>query len=221
MGAALKRPFYMTGSMLVRRVVRMGPKFVCGICRTHHKEPYTANDCLHSCWHEVRSSAAYVPVRRMSNTQYACIYCLRSYQTPNHAMSCAADCTQIMGLTEYNTSVDGRPRKRGTDSFGKIIPIAKAKVKPVPALPAPMIATPPPKKVEPQPVPTPVQTAPAPLASAAAAEAPLEIAHVEVKRKNGRVKKFERSGSKYVCEVCNEKFFTKAEVEACFEAHPD
>ena len=224
MGAAKNRPYHMTGSMLVRRVVRMGPKFVCGICRTHHKEPYKANDCLHTCWHEVQSSAAYVPVRRMNNIHFACIYCLRSYQTPNHATSCAADCTRTMGITDFNsTPVPGRRRKRGTETISNVVPIVKAKVEvpaPAPVLPPPVVAAPPPAPIE-QPKAPPAPIATVPLASAAAA-APSDGSGAEVKlRKGNRVKKFDRAGSKYVCEVCNQKFFTKTEVEACFDAHPD
>lgn len=129
-----------------------------------------------------------------------------------------------MGITDYSTTAhDARPRKRRDEGLARVIPIAKAKPKPAltpPTLPPPAIAVPPPP-TEPEPVPDPVPSIAPPLASAAAAEAPLESSSAPVKRKAGRVKKFERVGSKYVCEVCNQKFFTKNEVEACFEAHPD
>lgn len=33
--------------------------------------------------------------------------------------------------------------------------------------------------------------------------------------------KFKRDGAKYVCAKCKAKFFTKDEVEKCFDAHID
>lgn len=223
MGAAKKRPFYMIGSMLVRRVVRLGPKFVCGICRTHHKAPYEANNCLHACWRDVKSSASFVPVRRMNNIYYACIYCLRSYHTPDDAATCAADCNQTMFITDYSTNQLDRGRSPySNDPVSNVIPIAKPTVKPAPAaVRQPTVLTVPSVPIEHSPPPV-LNIAAAPLASAAAAEVPSDFLETEVKhRKGNRVKKFDRAGSKYVCEVCKEKYFTKTEVEACFDAHPD
>ena len=31
---------------------------------------------------------------------------------------------------------------------------------------------------------------------------------------------FYRDGARYVCKVCNEKYFTKGEVMTCFNGHP-
>ena len=31
--------------------------------------------------------------------------------------------------------------------------------------------------------------------------------------------KFKRDGAKYVCNTCKEKFFSKGDVEACFDGH--
>ena len=36
-----------------------------------------------------------------------------------------------------------------------------------------------------------------------------------------RTKRFERVGSKYECIICHVKYFTKDEVEACFNGHED
>ncbi len=32
-------------------------------------------------------------------------------------------------------------------------------------------------------------------------------------------KKYFRDGAKYVCKVCKKKYFTKVEVEQCFDSH--
>lgn len=34
-------------------------------------------------------------------------------------------------------------------------------------------------------------------------------------------KKFFRDGARYVCTKCKSKFFTKLEVEACFDSHEE
>ncbi|MFK7872784.1 MAG: hypothetical protein AB8C84_06370 [Oligoflexales bacterium] len=34
-----------------------------------------------------------------------------------------------------------------------------------------------------------------------------------------REKKFLRDGAKYVCKTCKKKYFSKSEVEACFDSH--
>lgn len=41
--------------------------------------------------------------------------------------------------------------------------------------------------------------------------------------KNEKVKshKFKREGAKYMCTKCKEKYFSKDEVEKCFDAHED
>lgn len=222
MTAANVRPFRMTGSMLVRRIVRVGPKFICGICRTHHKEPQKANNCLYNCWHDVKSVSPIIPVRRVTNLiQFACIYCLRSYDHQHHATTCAADCFKTMKLTYYNGAPipDGR-LKRNWGPQPAPAPIAK-QVAPAPVakiIPTPIpVVNPPPVVVK---APEPVAVSPQPETQATA---PLEstAGGANVKRKNGRTKKFERAGAKYVCEVCQEKYFTKSEVEACFEGHPD
>lgn len=41
-----------------------------------------------------------------------------------------------------------------------------------------------------------------------------------VKYRESGQKPFIRDNARYVCTVCNQKFFTKSEVEACFESHP-
>jgi hypothetical protein len=35
----------------------------------------------------------------------------------------------------------------------------------------------------------------------------------------GGDKKFFRDGAKYVCDICKQKFFTRVEVEKCFDNH--
>jgi transposase-like protein len=33
--------------------------------------------------------------------------------------------------------------------------------------------------------------------------------------------KFSRDGARYVCKKCKQKYFTRVEVEACYDSHKD
>lgn len=84
---------------------------------------------------------------------------------------------------------------------------------------APTASAPPPKKEVATPAavapsePPPSEPPPSP-----APESELED-YMKYKRKPGQ-KPFSRDGARYVCNACNNKFFTRSEVERCFERHP-
>lgn len=227
MGTANIHPYHLQGSMLVRRIVRLGPKFVCGICRTHHSEVHKANTCLYTCWCSIKSHAPFTAVRKRNLIQYACIYCLRSYQTPSHACDCAFDCSKDVDITEYSISSGGNRRPKvvsppvikQTEIDTKPVVVAK-QVAPATVVGIAKTATIVAKPAVPETVAQPIPTIGLPPAAETGAETGAEDDKKKL-RKAGRTKKFNRAGAKYVCEVCLEKYFTKSEVEKCFEAHPD
>ncbi len=211
-----------SGSMLVRRVVRMGSTYICGICRSHHKEAYDANQCLDMCWKEVKSCVPYLPFRRLHSTEFACIYCQRSYSESHLAAQCASDCSAMMEITDYEGDIVTAGHDERLESIRR-----PKKVKP-----ALKIADAPPLQVIPEKVEVaqaapieapsvPIVTAPPP--QQATETDPSAEGSVAKKRKIPRdlTKRFERVGSKYECIICHVKYFTKDEVEACFNGHED
>lgn len=63
--------------------------------------------------------------------------------------------------------------------------------------------------------------------NADAANVPLEPAEelaaaaAKTKKKKRPAEMFYRDSAKYACTICNERYFTKNEVTACFEKHDD
>jgi hypothetical protein len=79
--------------MMMRRIIRNGDFFICGICRTKHSSQNQAASCLVTCWKMLLERAPWVvEVRGIGKYPYACAYCQRGYATPEQAHSCAQDC---------------------------------------------------------------------------------------------------------------------------------
>jgi hypothetical protein len=230
MGNPSFRPFQIrgsmlmrNGSMLVRRVIRLGSTYICGICRGHHKEAYDANQCLDMCWKEVKSCVPYLPFRRLHRTEFACIYCQRSYAEAHLATQCASDCSAIMEITGYDGNIPGAVKTHNHEHINR-----RRKLKPVPKI----VETPPVQVVAARvevPQPSPIETPVVPIV--AALPPPAFAPEIETsgsertakakKPPRDRTKRFERVGSKYECIICHVKYFTKDEVEACFNGHED
>lgn len=88
------------GSLMMRRVLRQGEAYICGICKSRHASPSQANACLHTCWLAVLDRAPWVvEVRAMGKLPYACSYCQRGYSTAEQAHSCAQDCLRKISKT--------------------------------------------------------------------------------------------------------------------------
>jgi len=78
---------------MLRRIIRKGEKFLCGICRSIHTSQSHAMGCLTSCWKQLLERAPWVvEVRTIGKHSYVCAYCQRGYFEPEQAHACAQDC---------------------------------------------------------------------------------------------------------------------------------
>lgn len=211
MGAALSMQMTRAGS--IRRVVRRGRLYICGICRRHFDDLHEAQSCVAQCWSDVLSLDPVIVKLRGPLTAFRCRFCARDFATRGLARQCAVDCRDrrvaLEALERELDELDGdkpprRPRPRPVKLQGVKPPPrpavkAKAPVAAEAALPNPIAAD----------------------ATAPAAAAPVQSdAAPEGKEKKKKPKDmFYRDGARYVCQVCHAKYFTKDEVVKCFEAH--
>jgi len=79
--------------LMMRRIIRNGHMFICGICRTKHSSQGHAASCLVTCWKMLLERAPWVvETRGIGKQPYACAYCQRGYATPEQSHTCAQDC---------------------------------------------------------------------------------------------------------------------------------
>ncbi|SMF33904.1 hypothetical protein [Pseudobacteriovorax antillogorgiicola] len=191
---------------IFRKIFRHGHYFLCGICRTEYHNRVDANNCLNHCWYALKEQYPLIVVRDFVHGRlFRCQYCFRLYKTEDAGLECARRCT------------DGREKRHVQEQLASDLPISVKPrrkfrlVKMVPqeetlqAAPAPTPQAPPPPEPEP--------------------EIPEEPAVKEptiIKRhKSEFPKNWIRDGAKYKCKFCNELYYTKVEVEKCFNDHFD
>ncbi len=79
--------------LMMRRILKNGDFYTCGICRSNHTSQAHAMSCLQTCWRLLLERAPWVvDVRSIGKQPYACSYCQRGYATAEQAHSCAQDC---------------------------------------------------------------------------------------------------------------------------------
>ena len=218
MGALKIQPILPRPSIVVRRVLHQEGKFLCGICRQKHKFNKNAASCLKKCWSKVQTGPGILLFRKLATLEFACIYCLRSYQDQKTAHACAKDCcTHLQIANPYTDSL--APARQLRDWQQPLFVVdpqhdaaAQSLKKTLDALdesskPTAPTALAPNRNLLPQAEESPSRDE----SSADKSKAP--------RAPKDRTKMFERHGAKYVCIVCKEKFFTKEEVEACFNKH--
>lgn len=205
----------------VARVLKQGSYFVCGICRKPHTRKEEGNACVNKCFTALTSGSLVVHTRQWGRDVFRCKLCTRTYAQVEPCQACANEC-----LTRMQGKLPPMPRLLPNGTYAPQADTPSAPRKPItrapaptpaprmappkivarPAAPAP-VAAPPPVAAAPELEPTP----PPPTAEAEAPKAP--------KKPRDRTKKFHREGAKYVCQECSSKYFTKVEVEACFDKH--
>ena len=166
--------------LMMRRVLRSGEFFVCGICRTHHATSVGAGTCLQTCWKPLIDRAPWViEVRGFGKQQFACSYCKRGYPNSQQAHACALDCVNKMAPASANGRVE--PRQRIQRAFKKTI--SKSNFQ---SSVGSMIAR---RKL------------------------------IDTRFESDGNQKPITDDSAAVCSVCNAKYPTKAEADACFATH--
>lgn len=199
----------------VSRTLKQGLYFVCGICRKPHGSKEKGNACVNKCFASFTAGNLVAVTRQWGRDSFRCKLCTRTYALEEPAQLCATGC-----LSRMQEKLPPMPKMRPDGTYAVQADAPRAQRKPV------VRAAPPPPAPRPQvqrapqaPKPS-VVSAPAPAPEVAAAPPPPPEVKVK-KPPRDRTKKFHRDGAKYVCQECNVKYFTKAEVEVCFDGHPD
>ena len=230
MPLAFKRNQFF-GYTAMRRVVRRGSEFICGVCRSSHAGPSHANDCLRSCWSRYTATPV-ESLKKKSSILWRCRCCHREYSVQEQAGKCALECSGQLKMSYYSLSVTeadlSENANRRVMAPQSRLSLAKSVIKGT-ATASPKLHMNPgggkvPKTYAPELTPdidlvsgmTSNDTAKTIMKS----PEPTPKIEAKTQKPKDATKKFIREGARYVCVVCNTKFFTKNEVEACWEVHP-
>ena len=81
------------GAGTIRRVVRQGHVFLCGMCRDSFDNFSDAISCVRHCWEEVLLLDPVIERRFPAKTvMFRCRFCARDHETHELADHCAKDC---------------------------------------------------------------------------------------------------------------------------------
>jgi hypothetical protein len=209
---------------IIRRVVRVEGRFVCGLCRSFYDHPSDAHECLSSCWQETLAMDPVIVKRDRGRLLLRCLFCARDYDNRSAALRCADECkrqklrkamaeSKIIGDENFHTNK--RPLRKLRPVIVPLTPVKKklknSKAEINQEQPAEVVLE-------------------ASVTTADANESPIvadvtsapekdESKNVESTKKKKPSEVFYRDQAKYVCTVCHEKYFTKLEVSNCYDAH--
>ena len=116
MPLAFKRNQFF-GYTAMRRVVRRGSEFICGVCRSSHAGPSHANDCLRSCWSRYTATPV-ESLKKKSSILWRCRCCHREYSVQEQAGKCALECSGQLKMSYYSLSVTEAEAKVVNDFQG-------------------------------------------------------------------------------------------------------
>lgn len=219
-------PFHMRAGA-IKRVLRRGQHFLCGLCRSAYADESDAVGCLTECWSDLLRLDPVMPRRRGLSTIFRCRFCARDHATRQEADACAQECrgrqqARHDAELELYAALDVLPaprkfkRRASTQTMLVAAPLRR---KPSVAAPAQAVTTSQTANDS-----KPISAGSASVAgNQAAAEAPVAtkgpsaVAAPPAKKKGD--KPFFRDGAEYVCHGCSKRYFTRLEVTNCFESH--
>jgi hypothetical protein len=221
-GVGVAKQYTPNRNSPIKIVYRQGKKFVCGMCRNTYQSAKEAKSCLRDDIERMVNLQPVQVVKRGDEIAYRCSICARDYDNHEQAFSCARECKYELDkkrvLEEKITGIPLKPPD--LKKFTKRAPVAisiqqvtklSLKRKDLEHKPASIDES----------VKAPTQLEELTSAEAKGAEksaAPQASKKPAAKVINDR-EKFYREDAKYVCSSCNKKFFTKIEVEQCFDGH--
>ncbi|WP_176736282.1 hypothetical protein [Oligoflexus tunisiensis] len=209
----------------VRRVIKQGHAYICGMCGSRHSSEAQAEACLKACIKRYLEQSSVQNRTEKTGVAYRCPYCKRVYEKMMQAKDCARNCRD-----EIQKKIDAEARYKKTQTKGEKLKTLAAfaggehNLPPVKspaarAEPAPQARA---SETIPEADPRPTQAAPAARHEAPAAqptEAPVEEPLKPVHPAEGS--KFERNGNTYRCFVCHQKYKKYQEAISCFDRHRD
>ncbi|MCX6128269.1 MAG: hypothetical protein NTX25_04295 [Proteobacteria bacterium] len=195
---------------IIRKVICRDEVYVCCICRSDYKSKIEANNCLNQCWFDVQE--LYPVVVRKLNVRkvvFRCHFCCRDYSDDMEALNCARRCLNAANKQHIKEQLINELPIEAPNRRPSRLRLVTAKPQAAPPKSKIKARS---KKASPQNNTTPEdKSAPA-----------VEKTYIEKRRKKSAFPKhWVRADAKYQCKYCNQKFFTKMEVEACFNGHFD
>jgi hypothetical protein len=207
----------------VRRVVKQGLFYICGMCGARYGSEAQADACLKACIKRYMDQSAVQDKTEKSGKVYRCTYCKRVYEKMIQAKECARTCKDEI---QKKIEAEARYKKTQTveEKLKKLAAFAGGEhnLPPVKA-PAPRPDAPPPARA---PAKKSKDTAPAAAAKARrpeleeapSMEGPAE-SHDDAPVHPAEGSKFEREGNTYRCHTCHQKYKKYQEAIACYDRH--
>lgn len=242
-------PFGKRSSVAIRRVLRQGDRFTCGVCRKVYGREADAETCLAQCLHaHLNPSTAIVAEVAGASKRYRCHFCKRLHDDKERAKQCAAACkakSQAAIAAEAAVKVAAAPvsqpspmlmptaapkKKRATVRVGqdhkylrdgrKLVCRKCNAEHPNLDLVIACYDGHPAKVKGDAAVATPRPAAPARDESTSTpAVAAAPEPAPAAPAPPSDDHKFSRDGARYVCRGCKKKFFTRGDVGQCFDSH--
>lgn len=199
---------------VVRKVFRQNGEFICGICRQHHDRRENAFKCLDQCWNEVLQSTPVVGTFRGRNKAFKCRFCCRVYIEEKEAMACAMECIELRKSQHYASMKIAKVPANKFHSRAKyhFVSFQKGEIKSdyVSRFNLRRKGTSSAVQVE-----THIEE------ENDSTEETKDTVAPPKKTKADYPKPFIRNHAKYECMYCHELYFTKIEVDKCFNGHFD
>jgi hypothetical protein len=192
---------------------------------------------VRSCWSEFLAGDPVLKRRRGEGDVWRCRFCARDHDSQASARRCAAECKEKhLALHDLEVSETddgsaaaggpkGRPLRAATRAYVPLraVPVArtlksKSRSSPEEAEASTSVTTESAAEATTASSAKPVSTAKA-TEGAAPAPTKAEAGAAKPAKKKKHDGSFYRDGARYVCSECNEKYFTRVEVQACFDKH--
>lgn len=175
----------------VPRLIRQDATMFCGICRTKYFTRQEAIDCVEKCMPSFFESHCVSSVQSGNSTAYKCDICGTMFASKAKADSCNHHC-QEKARRNLEEAKGELSQKHGNEATS-----------------AASVAVTDKKKSD----------APSGQSKPAAAAKPAANENSSFAKRSGQ-KPFFRDGARYICTACKKKYFTKNEVEDCYDSHP-
>ena len=112
----------------VKRLLKRGRIWICGMCRNEYKKKISSEKCLKRCIEVSLQQAGTYPVSTKFGWKHKCSICNRIYDDKNMADKCVAQCKKDYSLRQKNSDKAAERPRLGAD--GKPAKIEELKRKP-------------------------------------------------------------------------------------------
>lgn len=217
----IQRQKHKLGSLpVVRKIFRQGSEYICALCRRCYTNEPEALQCLNRCWTNTISLPPVVQIFKKSKESFKCRYCSRSYDLEKKALDCANDCLGHRKECHRNDIKIYKLPVESIEHHQFSLNVQKVKVE------TQHISRFKLRRFEDRDEKPNVTTKNDEAVKESENQSPTESTESSNKvirrHKDEFVKgPFVRKDAKYECNLCHELYFTKIEVEKCFNEHFD